>query len=215
MEITITLDYGPIDAEFVGAEREDLEKNLLNFAEFLGENEDVFDSIELSTKRVADKVEAEPVHNGGVSNEVNTSSEPSVNELPEDHPLTPIARRVNASVPKLEDLLYVSVQDEELPTLLVDDLDRLGDNKIERQRNTALLTLLLWEKCYGKEKMTTSDMKDIFSMVGISTNNTYKAWEKGYFKSGGHGGSAYVKLRGPGEREAFSLLRTLLNEDSE
>ncbi|SFS65899.1 hypothetical protein [Halostagnicola kamekurae] len=215
MEITITLDHGPLNAEFAGEDREEIEESLVGFVEFLEENGQLFDEVEFEAEpQIEEEQSGIDDWNQG-SNDASSPPDESVASSAEDSPLSSIAQRVGTSIDELEELVYVSVEDDELPMVLVDDVERLGDSVVERQRNTALLLLLIWNKCYGKEKMKTSDIKNVFSMMDISTSNTYRAWEKSYFKQKGQGSSATIQLRGPGEREAYSLLRDLLEDDSE
>ncbi|WP_226004025.1 hypothetical protein [Natrinema salinisoli] len=45
MEITLTLDYGPLDAEFTGENREELQDELIEFVEFIGEEKETLSNL--------------------------------------------------------------------------------------------------------------------------------------------------------------------------
>lgn len=204
--MSVKLDYGPLNAEFQGGDKDEIQTNLIEFVEFLKENEEVLGSIDVSTDGAA----GAEVPSDSNSNASDGAGDQGSNE----HPLAPLAHHLGEPPETLEELIYVSVENEELPQLLVEDVDELGDSVVERQRNAALVLLLVWEECYGKSKMKTSDIKDVFSRMDISTSNTYRAWEKSSFKQRGQGSSATIQLRGPGEREAYSILRELLGDGS-
>lgn len=217
MELSVTLDYGPLNAEFQGGDQDEIQENLVEFVNFLEEHKDVIEAIEASTISTgsmgdvdASTTEARTENGGGPS-----ESDAEVDSATGDNPLSPLASRLNKPVEELEELIYVSVENGDLPQLLVDNPDRLGDSVVERQRNVAMVVLLVWEKCYDQTKMKVSDIKDILSMMDISTSHTYRAWEKSYFKQTGTGPASSIQLRGPGERNAYSLLRELLEDSSE
>lgn len=213
MELRVTLDSGPLNAEFQGGDREEIQNNLVEFVRFLEEQEDIFEALDVSTEDIAGSKDAgagnAKAGNGGAT----AGSDAEAETTTEDNPLAPLSSRLNTSIEELEELIYVSVENGELPQLLMDDPDRLGDSVVERQRNVAMLVLLVWEKCYGQSKMKVSDIKDVLSMMDISTSHTYRAWEKSYFKQTGTGPASSIQLRGPGERNAYSLLRELLEDN--
>ena len=45
MDITLTLNYGPLDAEFTGEDREELQHELIEFVEFIGEEKETLSNI--------------------------------------------------------------------------------------------------------------------------------------------------------------------------
>lgn len=210
MELTVTLDHGPLNAEFTGEDREKVEENLVGFIEFLEGNDELFnghrDSVPATNDTEDPGLDEQYWKERADDQGDQTTSESDSTESP----LSDIAHKVGASVTELEGLIYFSVDDEELPMLLFDDPERVGGSVVERQRNSALVLLLIWEECYGKKKMKTSQFKDVLEMMDLSTSNVYRAWEKSYFKQAGNGPSATVRLRGPGKREARSVLKDML-----
>lgn len=217
MELNVALEYGPLKAEFQGEDRSEIQDNLIEFVEFLDEHEEVFSSIDIIANGIVDKNAGDADRTEtGMNNESSSEiSNADQTKAEDDNPLAPLARRLNKPIEAVEELIYVSVENDELPQLILDEPELLGDSVVERQQNAALIVLLVWDKCYGQSKMKVSDIKDIFSIMDISTSNTHRAWEKGYFQQTGKGAAATVRLRGPGEREGYSLLRDLLEENTE
>lgn len=213
MELNVTLDYGSLNAEFQGGDREEIEENVLQFIQFLQDNEENLNGVMTVERRDGD----EQAGNGTPPEEKSGSTDDGRGEkdISDNHELAPIASEVDASIEELEELIYVSVEEDDLPLLLIDDVDRLGDSVPDRQANTAMVILLVWKKVYGEDKMLISDMKDIFSRMSISTSHTYRAWDKSYFTQPSKGSGAKLKLRRPGKREARSILEDLVEGESE
>lgn len=220
MEVTFNLQFGPLDAEFTGGDREELQENLVKFVEFLEENGEIFDGIDIEppseTPEGAPGVDSGYWEQKAQQEQAQSQQDTSGRDEGEESVLYPIARKVGASVADLEELVYVDEDGDEHPQLLIDDIDRLGDTVPERQRNAALILLLVWHDCYGEEKMKTSLLKDILSMADISTNHLSRAWSdkgEGWFDPRGYGQSATIKLLGPGKRQARSVLKDLVEDD--
>lgn len=215
MELTVTLNHGPLNAEFSGEDREEIQQNLIKFMQFLDENGEIFEGVGY---RESEEKDGSPGVDSDYWEEKSMQEQDSNPDTAdrEDSVLYPISKKVGVSVTDLEEIVYVDEDGEELPQLLIDDLKRLGETVPERQRSAALILLLVWKECYGEEQMRTSDLKDIFAMKDISTSKTDRAWSnkgESWFDSSGHGVSASVKLRGPGERKAYSLLKDLIEND--
>lgn len=222
MELSVTLNYGPLNAEFSGGDQEEIQDGLVNFVEFL-ETNDLFDGMDVEptsetpdgTPGVDSGYWEKKANQGQAESQQNTVG----TDDRKDSVLYPIARKVGASVTDLEELVYVDEEGEEEPQLLIDEIDRLGDTVPEKQRGAALILLLAWHECYDEEKMKTSKLKDILAMRDISTNNLSRAWDgkgEGWFDPRGMGPSATIKLRGPGKRQARSVMKDLVEEvDSE
>lgn len=213
MEFSVTLNYGSLDAEFQGGDREDIENEVLEFIEFLEKNEEKLNGVVTIEERRG----GDSGGNGAAphSHSRSTDSVSGGDGASDDHELAPIAREVDATIEELEELIYVSVEGDDLPLLLIDDLERLGDTVPDKQANTAMAILFVWEKVYGEEKMLVSDMKDVFSRMGISTSHTHRAWDKSYFTQPDKGGGTKLKLRRGGKREARTLLEGLVEDEPE
>lgn len=212
MELTITFQHGPLDAEFTGEDREEIQEDLLKFVDFLNENAEQFQGIE-PPKPDSEELEEPSLDSDRWQDddEEESSSDSSSGSDSQDNPLSSLARKTDNPVEELEDLIYVDPDNEEDPQLMLDK-DRLGENRAERQRNAAYIILRVWEECYDEERMKTSKLKNIFTMSGISDNSLYNAWGgsgKGKFDATGKGSSATVGLTGPGKRKALKVIQEL------
>lgn len=218
MEITVTLNHGFLNAEFTAEDREELEEDLIGFIEFLQENEDEFDDIELlGNPMISDgkpSLAAEPqnVESQTEERKVKTEGEPTTLD---DHPLNPVAQKTGVGVGKLDEIVYADSDGEEMPQLLINK-NELGGSKAERQRHASYLLLLVWEDCYGENRMKNSELKTLLSMASISDNNVHNMWKgagKGMFDTTGRGSSATITLTGPGKREALKFIKKLVETD--
>lgn len=201
MTIKVTLNYGPIEAEISGEDRDEVQSELLGFIEFLKENEGDLELGLPLQQPTPDDVGA------AVASEARDG---------DDRPLATIARELGVSTDDLDDVIYVDPNLEEDPQLLLDP-DDFGSTTVEQQRNAAYVLLYVWDECYGNDRMRTSKLNDIFALAGISTNNLYLAWRdegQGKFDSQGQGPSASVSLTGVGVRTAKTVLQDLVNADS-
>ena len=194
MEITITVERGPIEAQFQGSTWEDIEEELQGFVDFT-ENNNLLVSKDLK------------------GSDQNEEWKPESSDDPED-PLQPIATKVDTTVDELRDIIYVDPELEQIPQVTIEK-DILGGKKAERQRHASYLILYVWKNCYGEERMSTSQLKEILSMAGISESklaNMRQGSGKGFFDSTGRGASSTIALTGPGEREALKYLKSLVEE---
>lgn len=200
MNINVTLQYGAIEAEISGEDRDEVQSELLEFIEFLNENED-----DLNLNLSPQQPDADVTQDSG----------PAVDEGSE-HPLAPTARQLGVSVEDLDDVIYVDSDLEEDPQLLIDSED-LGENTVEQQRNAMYALLYVWDECYNNGRMPTSKLNELLELGGISSNNLYRARRgegQGKFDSQGQGPSASVRLTGVGERAAKTMLQDLVSADS-
>jgi hypothetical protein len=208
MEIKLMLEYGPIDAEFIGDDREELESEFESFLDFVNENSDRLNGLEVPESR--------EMGTNGAGQSANENGEASSTDGSQQSPLASLARKADTTTKVLNDIVYVDPDKEEDPQVLIDK-GKLGSNKTERQRTAAYILLRIWEDCYDEERMDTSKLMNILAMSGISDNDLYNAWKgpgKGDFDSRGKGSSATVGLTGPGKRKALKVLKDLSQEHS-
>lgn len=219
MELTIEFQHGPIDAEFTGEDRKEVQENFLQFVEFLGENAQEFDNIEPPESNSEDLKEPgldSDLWKDNSENQSTNGSSGSENEEEEGHPLASLARKANTSVETLDSIIYVDHDGEEEPQLMIEKA-KLGGSKTERQRTAAYMLLRIWDDCYGEERMKTSKLKNILTMSGVSDNDLFNAWNgpgKGNFDSTGKGASATVGLTGPGKRRALKTIQEVVEAQS-
>lgn len=208
MELEVTFDEGTVKVQVRGKSWADLEEGLEPFLSFLEENNERLQAIGLYGPQVS---AGHPI-GGAQGDHGDSRGEGDGNQgVGTGSPLSSLARKAKMSVDELEELIYVDPDREELPQVMA-EMNKLGDNKVERQRTMAYIVLWVWQDCYGEERMKTSDLKEILSASGVSGHHLFKAWKgpgKGSFNPTGKGISATVGLTGPGKRRAMEKLQEL------
>lgn len=212
MEFKATLKRGPVEFEIWGDEGNEVRDELKETIEYLETNLDQFENRNQS--KYSAKIQN---HGDGVNEETDESNLNSVEEEGEGDRLQQIANKVRIPVEELERVFLVD-EDEEMPTLFLEDMGILGDRKTDRQRRASLILLYLWHVCYGEERVKSSDLKDALQISGISDGsmgNMYQGKGDSYFDRAGRGPSATVALTPPGKRHARRAIQELFEELSE
>lgn len=207
MEISVEFKLGAFTVRIVGDNAEEVGEEINGLISMLDDATSQYESLGQSPQEYPRSVGTDEEPKNVIDGEDSGSGI--------DPPLQPIAARTGVDPTELEELIYYSIENEELPYLLLDDPEVLGDSVPEQQMNAALVSTLVWKECYGNEKMKTSDIKEVFLLMGISQGNLSRAWDDRYFVSGGYGASATIKVRGPGEREAINVIKSLLDKSGD
>lgn len=198
MAITVTLTYGPIEAEISGEDRDEVQEELIGFIEFLEEN----------SEQLQIEAPAAPTTASGESEGATEATAAST----DDHPLAPLAKKLGIEPADLDEIVYVDPDFEDEPQVLVEP-DGLGESTIEQQRTAAYVLLYIWDNVYDNSRMKTSKLKEILELAGVSSSNLNRAWNnegEGKFDSRGYGPSASVGLTGVGKRTALSRFKDLV-----
>ncbi|MDG5778889.1 hypothetical protein VB779_15600 [Haloarculaceae archaeon H-GB11] len=215
MEITITLDYGPLDVEFTGGEREELEENLIAFIEFLEEDEAIFGNSDFA-------IDQEPGEESpGLDPDYWESQQESTQEP--DSTESSVAAISFGSIPNRTDIdegtldgyFDIDPEGEEPPYLNfdVDILGESGNSRSEKQMRGSLILMTLWREGNGIEEIGSSDLKDALRISGIDDESLYAMYgfnnDEGdrYFRRDGSGANTEITLTMPGEREGFDQIQ--------
>lgn len=187
MEITLTLNYGALDAEFRGEDREELEENLLEFMEFLNANEEIFNGIELTYDEEEESGETEV--QAAVTQD--WTSKQSKQEVVTTGKFTDLAERARVDQEPLEKFLNMPTDDEKVPYLRLDDfeegVDVLGSARYEKQGRASLILCYLWQEFRDVEEVNSADLNEALHISGINPKNRknmYRALDgdaDGYF----------------------------------
>lgn len=219
MNITVSLRHGPLDVEVEAEDSEDYQQEILDFVEFLEENDDTLQSLDgaLSHHIGEDGTTQQTSQQKSGDSNTNYQDDSENDDVSVDDggPLAPIASATDNSETVLENLIAAPEGDDRVPYLVIDDLDILGDSKIQKKRVAALILLFAFHKCYGEERIASSDLKDAFIRSGVPEdhiNEAYKDEGKRFFDPRGRGGSASVALLGPGEREAKKEINRIIED---
>jgi len=199
MEVSVTLQYGPLDISIEAEGGEEYKKEIEDLIHLVDEHIDVQEVPESSS----------PIDgNGGES----ISSGSTVKQKA-DSPLTPLEEDVGINVEILEEFIHVKEGDDKLPYILVDDVDILGDRLPDRQRTVALVIMYTEYVREGINQFKSSELKTAIDNSNLSTNNIYKIRDgpgKRYFNhNNGVGHSSRTELLGPGRRTAKEEIEQL------
>ena len=221
MEFTASVTHGPLSVEIVAEEGEDYQQEILNLLEFIEENEEHFNALNVAPPDIEETpTEGEQ---SDLSSEVWSNSESEkqpdkaadqtdeVSEPPVVEVLEPVARKTGISGDQLSEFLYADPKGEEPPELLIDDLEVFGNTKVEKQRSGALILLYLWKQCYGVEEVNSSKLKDALTGSGIEPSSLFNAYNKHFKKSGGN--NRIISLSRSGELEAVEEIKGLVGSD--
>jgi len=220
MEVTITLDHGPLNAEFTGEEREELEDNLLAFVEFLEENEDIFDSPDFSVEQVegGENTELDPDYWEEQQEESGEEIPDQSNHEPEpdlDINYGSIPNRTDFGEETLSQYFDIDPEGEEPPYLNFDPevLEESGSSRSERQMRSSLIILTLWRECTGAEEVRSPDLKDAVRISGVDDNGLFNMdqFNNGegdrYFRRDSSGANTDISLTLPGKREGYDQIQ--------
>lgn len=214
MELTVTLNHGPINAEFTGEEREEIEENLLQFMEFLDENEEVFAGVENpdSEENLEGTHELDPDYWEERQEEpVSTSG----NDVPEtDVSYGSIPDRTGLDEEAIVQYFDIDPEGEEPPYLNFDIevLGEEGNSRSEKQMRGSLILMTLWRECNGIESVRSPELKDALRISGIDDTNTSNMYQFNdgegdrYFRREGSGANTDISLTMPGKREGFDQI---------
>lgn len=212
MKVSITLRHGPVDIDIEADSTDDYQKELEEIVGFLQEKEDDLMSLSPPQPSVSS-----PPGDGSQELAANGSSAaPPISDP--DSPLAPVAEDLHVSTEQLEEIMDVDPESERHPILFLPDTDILGDLKVDRQRKGSIILLYLWKKCYGKEKVPSSELSKALDDSDISSTNMFHMYDdegKRYFNQTGKGGSSRVELRRPGEKQAIEEIERLLESFEE
>lgn len=214
MELTVTLNHGSLAAEFTGEDREEIEENLLEFVEFLQENEEAFES----DKQIDDGgiQENTPEIDSDYWEEQQQESEPTdsedITELDISYGAT--ASRTGFDEETIGQYFDIDLEGEEPPYLNFDAdvLYESGSSRSEKQMRGSLILMTLWREGNETEEVGSSELKDALRISGIDDTNLYNMYQFNdgegdrYFRREGSGGHTEVTLTMPGKREGFDQI---------
>lgn len=216
MEITITLDYGALNAEFTGNEREELEDSILAFIEFLDKNDEILSNSSISLDQ----------GNG----DVTPGLDPDYWEDRQDNPddggtgsettFGSIPNRTDTDETTLSRYFGIDPNGEEPPYLNfgVEVLGESGNSRSEKQMRGSLILLTLWRECYGVEEVRSPQLKDALRISGIDDDSLYNMYGYNdaegdrYFHRDGSGANTDIALTMPGKREGYDQLERTIEQ---
>lgn len=214
MELTVNLNHGPIDVEFTGEDREEVEENLLHFIEFLEENQESIAGIDLPDN--GNNSEETPELDSDYWEEQQEESESTTQNNLGDSSVSygSIPNRTGIDEAKLAEYFAVDPESEEPPYLNFDPevLGEDGNSRSEKQMRGCLILLTLWNEVNETEECGSSELKDALRISAIDDTNLYNMYrfndDEGdrYFNREGSGGNTDISLTMAGKREGYDQI---------
>lgn len=216
MEITLTLNYGPINAEFAGESRRELQDELLGFIEFIGEEENNLSN--LSTPEVNSESEDEgtqaPLSGWEGSNTSPASQDPGGVKTE----FASLSTKTGVDEDTLDKLFELPDGEEGVPSLNMyhfeDGVLRLGDARNQRQAQASSLLLLVWEECLNEKRIEFGKLDEALITSDVETERrgsmgqAFSSDASDWFESDG----SRIYLVGKGKNHARELLQELNEE---
>ncbi|RDZ33921.1 MULTISPECIES: hypothetical protein [unclassified Haloferax] len=219
MDIHLSLQIGPLEAEITADSEEDYEKELVQLMDFIQRREE-----QLSTLSQLSVQSAVPTEDSGQSGserlddnqKVDTESEEEETEDAASTgytgPLSSLLRKVDVSLRDVSEVIDIDPGLEE-PPLILTNTEQLGETVKDQQLTGSLLLLCAWKECYDESPVMVSDLKDALEHSGVSTNNLYQMYDYSVanqsLRQSGNGRGTKVRLTRVGEREAFERIEQI------
>ncbi|RZH67992.1 hypothetical protein [Natrinema altunense] len=211
MEITVTFNYGPLNAEFTGEDREKVQRELLEFANFIEEEKDTLS--QLSTSSVDD---------GSGNEEEQTSATDWIESDSQTESGTSkfasLARKTGIDEEILNQIFKLPDNDEGVPSLNMyhfgDGTLALGKARNQRQSQASALLLYVWEECLDQKKIDYEKLDDALIESDVETERR-DAMTQAFSQDAGdwfESDTSRIWLIGQGKNHARELLHELTEE---
>jgi hypothetical protein len=206
MEIALTFRYGPFDIEIEG-NKEEVESDLVEFVEFLQENEEPLRGME-SLPVNEEETETEQSRLGELEEHQVAESETETTER-DTISYGDIPNRTGLDRQALSEYFDIDSEGQEPPHLNF-DTELLGDSRKERQMRGSLILLTLWRECNDAEDVRSPQLKDALHISGIDDEHLYAMFNHDeydrYFRREGSGANTDISLTMSGKRNGFDQI---------
>ncbi|CDK38403.1 hypothetical protein [Halorubrum sp. AJ67] len=218
IDITLTLNYGPLDAEFSGEDREELQSELIEFVEFIDEEE------ALSTlPRPEENSEPKPEDKEGDQAPLSGWGDPDSSPTTQDSgsvrdEFTSLSTITGVDENTLDRLFELPENEEGVPSLNMYHFEngvlRLGDARNQRQAQASSLLMLAWEACLNEKKIKFDRLDDALVASDVETERrgsmgqAFSSDASDWFESDG----SQIYLVGKGKNHARKLIQELADE---
>jgi hypothetical protein len=216
MQFTITVQHGPLSIEVEGDDRQEIQDEILNLAEFVGEHEDTlsrFAALYANSGTDDAKVSAQSSATGPEDSTSSTRANSS--EFASLSQKTGVDEGILRQIFQLPD---DDDDDEGVPSLdmyhFEDGTLTLGEHRNQRQAQASSLLLYAWEECIGDkeikydkldESLTSSDIEtERRDAMGQAFSDNAREW----FESDG----SNIYLVGKGKNHARELIKELAEQ---
>ncbi|WP_255167127.1 hypothetical protein [Natrononativus amylolyticus] len=218
MDINITFQHGPIEAEIKANEEDDYEE-VLKALKNITEDYPPADPLPNTDENLEEVDQQET----DVGKEEADDQKGVEQDFHEQEALDGFTNRVSSLNDLSEQKLYRlvkagRVEDGEIKEhpRYIGDNDLLGDNGQHRLLNASILLLTVLDDFHGIKKMKTSELKQALADSGLNEDNWRNVGrveeEDIYLNRRGKGPSATTEIRPPGKDEAYQLFTDLASE---
>lgn len=220
MEITLTLDYGPIYVEFSGQDGEQVRNELKSFLDLFDEDVGSLSEVEPPDReKVAkdgDQTPATEWTNPDPTAEVD--AEPTVSTNTGASEFSSIATKAGVDADRVSKLFELPEDDGGVPGLNMYHFEegalRLGNARNQRQAQAASLLLYVWEECLDEKQISFDRLDQALVNSDIETEKrkhmkqAFSGDASGWFESNG----SQIYLVGKGKNHARDLIQKLSEE---
>lgn len=218
MDITLTINYGPLNAEFQGENQEELQNELIEFIDFIEENEDAFGGSDFSIEQGDEN--GNPGLDADYWEDRQDTPDETTNDGEDNSGTTfgSIPNRTDSNEATLNTYFGIDPEGEEPPYLNfdVEALGESGTSRSEKQMRGSLILLTLWRECNDVEEARSPELKDALRISGIDDTNLSNMYQFNdgegdrYFRREGSGANTDISLTMPGEREGYDQIQRTL-----
>jgi hypothetical protein len=206
MEIQISFQDGPIEAEVVAAEDEEYTDVLDALAEFVED----YDGVGSRAQGPADNP------TDGVKVNSETPTEKSDSDTGESNSFFD---EVDATDAELQRVLKTGrVEDgdvEEFPEI-IGNIDLLGTSDAEKLLNGSAIILTTLDEVHSTSRVKTTDLKEALENSDLNGDNWPNVHQQEnkevYLDSRGTGASGTTAIREPGKQDAYGYIQTLIDD---
>lgn len=218
MEVTITLRYGAIDAEFTGEDREQVQGELLGFINFIEENQDSLSSFPIASEN--DK--SEPGEEQTSATDWSTSDPAETGtDSSGTSGFQSFSQKTGVPAEYLAKLFEIPDDEDGVPSLNMYHFDEgtleLGSYRNQRQAQASALLLYAWEECLGEKKIPYEKLDEALVASDIETERrdamgqAFSNDASDWFDSDG----SKIYLLGQGKNHVGDLLDDLVEKMDE
>lgn len=216
MNLSVTLRHGPLNVEIEGEDREEIQENLLGFADFLEQHGDTFTEFEIPESESGDTEGTQTEVTGFENSETSKSQVESEESF--DSKYTQLAQETGVDEKILSKLINLPDDEEGVPSINTYHFDEgtevLGSARNQRQAQGSAILLYVWDVCLGEKKITYDRLDEGLIASDVETErrkNMHSAFSGDagdWFESGG----GCIWIIGPGKTHIRELIGEMSNK---
>jgi hypothetical protein len=217
MNLELTVEYGSITAEIEATDEDDYTKVLEELAEFAEDHPEFvkrtdFQSVTNEPNQEKEHSESMDADLSKFSDESSIDSKENSNtQEVENDMLQPLLERLDVS--EGDFIRTFEVAEDVTPRILAPE-ELSGETKSEQMLNAALILSTVWQDCYGREWLKSSDLSDALEQSGLGDRTDYiynqDDWQR-LLNKNGQGRGTKIKPTRLGEDRAEELIEAMVN----